>query len=853
MNNFRLNPQIQPQHYKLDLDLDVAQATFVGSVEVTITAEKPTQELVLHCLDLEISEASIADNDARVEIDSWAIDTTSETVKFQLTKPLEPETALTLALTFSGSFNSKLVGIYLSTFKDEEGNEQRIASTQFEAPHARRAFPCFDEPAFKATYEISLTADSELEAISNGRKLETAEASHGRTKHKFATTVPLSTYLIAFVVGPLEISDPIDVRGIEVRIAYRPGREGLDAFAKRVAEFSLSYLTDYFDIKYQGDKIDLIALPDFEMGAMENHGCITFRETALLADESRATQPELERTADVIAHELAHMWFGNLVTMKWWHGLWLNEAFATFAEMKVVDAMFPEWDRWGSFMRSRSAAFETDATSSTRPIEFNVESPAEAEAMFDILTYEKGASLVRMLEQYVGEEAFRDGLRHYMETFKFSNTDTPDLWSSIDSTTNGAASAMMESWIFTPGFPSLECVIIEDKLTVSQNRIDLEGANASDGNPSWVVPLSYKVVDGENSTVSKALLDNKSVEIDLTGVNYDCVVVNAGGDAFARVIYSEEMLADCAGNLSSLTHIERYNLIDDAWYSVKAGRSSAGAFLNLLESFSAEESRIVLGRIITGLYDLSELLTESQLDDFSYIVTDLLRPALIRIGMAPAEEEDQSLRQLRGELISTLGILGQDPEVQAEAERTLSVLVRDPELVEPSIGAAAISIVARIGDESDFDQFVDSWKSASTPQEEQRFLGALPRFKQPELLDRFFDLILEKKIKSQTGPFLLRAGLASRSNRNATWEFIKDNWAFLTDYFGDASLIRMVDGVTNLNASSEEVAQVQKFLTDANLRVGGKTLEQIFERQSVALSLRERESDRFSQLTKQKD
>lgn len=853
MNNFRLNPQIKPKNYKLHLDLDLEQASFAGSADVNIDVGDDTSELILHALDLEIADANIKTEGSESAIDSWSVNPETETVTFKLTEPLTAGSQPQLKLNFSGNFNSKLVGIYLSTFKDENGEEHRIASTQFEAPHARRAFPCFDEPEFKATYEISLTADSALSALSNGKHLESKDNGAGRTTHKFEKTIPLSTYLVAFVVGPLVVSDPIDVRGTEVRIAYRPGREGLDSFAKNVASFSLNYLTDYFDIEYQGNKIDLVALPDFEMGAMENHGCITFRETALLVDEARATQPELERTADVIAHELAHMWFGNLVTMKWWHGLWLNEAFATFAEMKVVDAMFPAWDRWGSFMRSRSAAFETDATSSTRPIEFNVESPAEAEAMFDILTYEKGASLVRMLERYVGEEPFRDGLRHYMDTFKFDNTDTPDLWSSIDSTTEGKASAMMESWIFTPGFPTLDCSVQDQTLTVSQDRIDLLGANKSEGDPKWVVPLSYKIVEGDNTNRQTSLLSEVSIDLDIETSSSDCVVVNADGDAFARVTYSEDMLSACAENLERLSHVERYNLIDDAWYSVLAGRNSAGAFLNLLEAFSSEDSRIVLGRLITGLYDLSELLTDTQLDEFAIIVNDLLKPALVRIGMAPAEDEGQAVRQLRGELISSLGILGQDPEIQSEAERTVSVLIRDPELVEPSIGSAAISIVARIGDEGDFDQFVSSWQSATTPQEEQRFLAALPRFKEPKLLERFFELILDKKIKSQTGPFLLRAGLASRSNRNLVWKFITENWLFLSDYFGDASLIRMVDGVTNLNASAEEVSEVQKFLNDANLRVGGKTLNQIFERQSVALSLREREAERFGQLIAKKD
>ena len=385
-----------------------------------------------------------------------------------------------MSLAFRGTLNDKLRGFYRSSYKDEQGHSHSLAATQFEATDARRAFPCWDEPQFKAVFAVTLAIDPALTAISNTRIVDDRQEG-GKRVLRFAESMKMSTYLVAFIVGKLDATTPTMARQTPVRLWSVPGKQHLTPFGQEIAVYSLNFLADYYGIPYPGDKLDLIAIPDFASGAMENLGAITFRETALLLDQRTATHAEQGRIADVVAHENAHMWFGDLVTMAWWNGLWLNEAFATFMEMLVVDAWKPEWERWTAFGVSRAAALSVDGLLSTRPIEFPVRAPKEAEAMFDVLTYEKGASVLRMLEQHIGPTVFRDGVRHYLTTHAYGNAETTDLWVSLAHASQQNVPALMNEWIFSPGYPLLSLAIDSSStLTLTQRRFTYaEGSTAA--------------------------------------------------------------------------------------------------------------------------------------------------------------------------------------------------------------------------------------------------------------------------------------------------------------------------------------------------------------------------------------
>ena len=469
---YRLPTSVVPERYRLRLAPDLDAERFDGTVTITAQVTEPSATITLNADGLTVSAATVRAGDGEPAAATWAVDADAKRLTVTPAQPLEPG-PVELTLAFAGAFDTHLVGLYASRFTDDDGVERKLATTQFEATYARKCFPCWDEPAFKAVFELELDIDPALDAVANSLEVSRQPTPEGRLRIAFAPTIPMSTYLVAFVVGPLAITDPVDVDGTPLRIVHVPGKGELTGFALEAGAFALRYFADYFGLPYPGDKLDLVAIPDFAFGAMENLGCVTFREVLLLIDPKAATHTELQRAADVINHEIAHMWFGDLVTMSWWNGLWLNEAFATFMEMRCTDAFRPEWERWVDFGLARTEAFETDALGATRPIEFEVVSPSDAEGMFDVLTYEKGAAVVRMLEQYLGEDRFRAGINRYMRENQFGNAETTDLWDAIEAETGEPVRRIMDSWIFQGGFPAVSVDSHPDRpevLTLAQER-----------------------------------------------------------------------------------------------------------------------------------------------------------------------------------------------------------------------------------------------------------------------------------------------------------------------------------------------------------------------------------------------
>ena len=484
---YRLPTNVTPERYELKLTPDLTTWTFTGDEKISIHVHEPVREIILNAAELELHAVSLQTADGKVREGRVNLDTENERATLSFGEPV-PAGRGDLQIQFSGILNDKLHGFYRSTYKGADGQDKPLASTQFESTDARRAFPCWDEPAFKAVYQVTLVVDEKLTAISNARVVRENALPGNKKAVVFADSMKMSTYLVAFIVGEFEATAPVMVGNAPLRVCAVPGKKHLATFAVDIGKASLEHFSAYYGIAYPGDKLDLIAIPDFASGAMENLGAITFRETALLVDADRATRTELERVADVVSHENAHMWFGDLVTMKWWNGLWLNEAFATFMEMLAVDAWKPEWRRWDSFTVSRAAAMQVDGLKSTRPIEFPVERPEEAAGMFDILTYEKGASVLRMLEQYLGAEAFRDGIRLYLRRHAYANAETTDLWDALEESTKEPVRALMDTWIFQAGYPLISVEKGPRGLRLNQQMFRYL-QNGSDQERKWHVPI----------------------------------------------------------------------------------------------------------------------------------------------------------------------------------------------------------------------------------------------------------------------------------------------------------------------------------------------------------------------------
>ncbi len=860
-NPRRLPRTVVPRRYDLTLEPDLDAATFAGHESIAVEVVTATAEVVLNAVEIAIDEAA-ADVGGERFVATVALDDEAERATLTFERPLPPGDA-TLHLRFRSVLNDKLRGFYRSTFTDDAGVERVLATTQMEATDARRAFPCWDEPDAKAVFGVTLVVPADLLAISNAAELDRTPAGNGvgsggdggKVAVRFADTMPMSTYLVAFVVGPLVATDPVDVDGKPLRVVCPVGKEHLAEYALEVGAFALRYFTDWFGIVYPGDKLDLVAIPDFAFGAMENLGCVTFRERYVLVDPATSTQAELQAVVDVIAHEIAHMWFGDLVTMRWWNGIWLNEAFATFMEMTCTDAFRPDWQRWVDFGLSRTAAFDTDALGATRPIEYPVVSPADADGMFDVLTYEKGASVVRMLEQHLGVDRFRDGIRRYMARHQYGNTETSDLWDALEAESGEPVRRIAESWIFQGGFPEVAVEPVVDgtpRLRLAQRRFRYEGADDGDDGDStptdgarWSVPIAVESGGTATSTVDRLLLDDEMLEIDRPA-DASWVKANAGAHGFFRVRYARPLFAALLDRLDQLTPLERYTLVDDAWASVLAGTTPASAFVETVQRFADETDLSVWERIVAGLGQLDRVVAVDALPALHTRVATLVGPARARLGAEPGPDDDDRTRSLRGILLQAAALLGDDAAVaRARSVDLLEAFLTDPASVDPSLGSAALVVSATLGDQALHDRLVERFRASDNPQDRERLLLALSRFRDAGCLQRTLELTLSGAVRTQDAPYLLRETLTNRDNGAAALDFVVGHWGEITERFPANSIPRLVSGVRSVRERAL-AERVVAFLAENPIPQGEQQVRQHIERMWVTVALAERESERLA-------
>src|SRR6266852_141888 len=769
---YRLPSAVTPDRYDLTLTPDLSAFTFTGEEWVAIKVHQATSEVVLNALELEIDSAA-AERGGKSLTGRIELEPARERAHLHFSETLEAGD-WKLHIKFRGILNDKLHGFYRSQYVDSAGKSHVAATTQFESTDARRAIPCWDEPALKSVFKVTLVIDENLTAISNAGVERERKLGNGKKEVVFKDTIRMSTYLLAFIVGEFDATAPVDA-GTPLRVAHVPGKQALAGWAQQIGAFSLKFFANYYGIPYPGDKLDLIAIPDFAAGAMENLGAITFRETALLADDKTASRAELERIADVVSHENAHMWFGDLVTMRWWNGIWLNEAFATFMEMLAVDAWKPNWKRWESFSVSRAAAMAIDALKSTRSIEYTTSDPVRT---------------------------------------------------------------LMDSWIFQQGFPVVSVAAANGgrALKISQRRFFY----APPENPEpqlYHVPIMIRVRTEKGVAAQKLLLTDGETTLDLAGP-VEWALLNEGAHGFYRVRYSPELLQALTQNLKELKPVERFGLVSDTWAATVAGLTPLAEFVKMARLFR-DETDLNVWRALLGAFNyLDIIVSDAQRPSLARAVRETVGPAAARLGWTPKPGEDELQGQLRATLTGALGTLGDDPEVQSRARELYATWQRDPSQDDRDLLPAFINIAAYTGDAARYQEFKKNFKSARTPQEEQRYLFSLAGFRVPEALRQTMEMTLNGEVRTQNSPFLMHALLYNPTCRYEAWEFVKRNWETMVSKFPDSSMPRMCEAIVGL---LDHQAEVNTFFEQHKPRLGSKLIDQHLERLSVAVEFRNRE------------
>ncbi|MGB9106271.1 MAG: M1 family aminopeptidase, partial [Terriglobales bacterium] len=823
-NAQRLPGDVVPSHYQIALAPDLKSATFEGEETIEVRVLKPASNIVLNAAEIKFGDVTVTSGSA-TQTAKVTADEKSEMATLALSNAV-PAGPATIHIKFAGKLNDGLRGFYLSKTK-----RRNYAVTQFEATDARRAFPCFDEPAMKATFDLSVVVDKGDTAISNSKIVaDTPGPGEGKHTLKFATTPKMSTYLVALEVGDFQCLEG-GADGVPIRVCATPDKKELGKFALESAEHILKFYNQYYGIKYPFQKLDLVALPDFGAGAMENTGDITYREEALLADDRTASIGQLKGIGAVTAHEMAHQWFGDLVTMQWWDDIWLNEGFATWMTTKPLAAWKPEWNIWPA-----QGPLAVDALKSTRPIHVSgseSNTPAQIGTLFDGIAYGKTAAVLRMLESWLGEEPFRKGVNLYLEQHTYGNTRAADFWNAMAKASGKPVDKVMPTWVEQAGAPMLsvkaQCTGNQTTVELSQTRFFNDPELLKAGSPElWQIPLCIKTAAGVNPHCE--LMTQKQQAFKVNGCS-PWTFVNAGGRGYYWSAYSPELtskLAEVAEQ--ALTPQERVSLLNDEWALARAGQHPIAQYLSLAQGMRSDPTRQVVQQIAERVAFMSDNLVESaDQNAFRAWVRNQFRPMLNEIGWKAKPGDSDDVKSVRATIILALGDNGRDPEVLRQVSELAQQYGKDPASVDPNLGGLAVELAALNGDAKLYDEYAQRMSQVKTPQELYTYMEALTRFPQPELAQRTLDMMMSPEIKTQD-MFRGFGGLFENpETRDLTWAYFKSHWAEIQKKVG-ASLGFGFGGLASVFCSEQAKQDVQQWFAQHPDPGGPRALRQGLER-----------------------
>jgi aminopeptidase N/puromycin-sensitive aminopeptidase len=823
----RLPQTVTPEHYALTLAPDLKAATFTGKETIDITLSKPATTITLNAAEIKFISVTTT-----LGGKTLTAKVTEDVEKQQATfdfGELLPAGKLTLAIDYTGILNNELRGFYLS-----KTAKRNYAVTQFESTDARRAFPSFDEPAFKATFDVTLIVDQDDTAISNTNVIHDEPSGAGKHAVTFARTPKMSTYLLVFLVGDFKcLSGSSD--GVPIRACATPDQVQYGAFALSAAEFVLHYYNTYFGIKYPMPKLDMIGIPDFEAGAMENFGAITYRESDFLLDTSHASIGAQREVALVVAHEMAHQWFGDMVTLKWWDNTWLNEGFATWMENKPVEAWHPEWKIDEEIASGNQGTLDLDAQRITRTIRAKADTPDEINEMFDGISYGKAGAMLLMVENYLGKETFRQGVHKYLSEHLYGNATAEDFWNTQTEVSHKPVDKIMDSFVSQAGEPILNFASPQASgVQVSQQRFFLNPGNAAGTSQTWTVPVCFKAdASGEHCELLSSASQRLSVP------SSPIFFANAEGKGYYRTSYPEETYRKLLPHVADgLTPEERISLLGDQWALTRAGKSTVATYLDLVRELKSDQSAAVIASAAASLSTIYARIaaTPEERAALAAWVRAQFSPSLKAVG-DPAASDSPGKRELRAQLLSLVGALGNDPEAIAQAKAVTTRSLADPDNADPTLFIAALNIAARNGDSTLFDQLQKASVDAPNPQQRDSALRALELFRDPALETRALDYAVSGKVRNQDSAGFLAGELRGLSTRELAWQYIQGNWskvaAQLTTFSGS-----YIVGSTGAFCSADKLAEVNSFFATHKVAASERTLARAKDQINDCIALR---------------
>jgi aminopeptidase N len=837
----RLPETVVPEHYQVHLNPSIAAATYTGDEIIAVRLLKPATEITLNAIEINFKEVTIA-AEGKTQTATVSVNSKAETATLTVAEQI-PAGPAAIHITFSAALNDQLRGFYLS-----KGKNRNYATTQMEPTDARRAFPCFDEPAMKATFDVTTTVDKGDIAFSNGKVISDVPGP-GEDKHTvtFATTPRMSTYLVALVVGDFQCLEGSS-EGVPIRVCATPDKKDLVKAALPMAEQILHFYNQYYSIKYPYGKLDVLAVPDFSAGAMENTAAITYRETLLFINDRTASQEDYKYVADVLAHEMAHQWFGDLVTMKWWNDVWLNEGFATWMSPKPVRDGHPEWNNRINEAENDNDAKNKDSLKATPAIRSPAQDPNQIGEMFDSsIAYNKTAAILRMVENYVGPEIFREGVNQYLEKHAYGNATSEDFWNTLAATSRKPVDRIMAGFVQQPGVPLVSvassCKNNKTEVTLSQRRFFVDRSSFEAGaEEKWEIPVCVKNAQGKSCQLLRA----KSQTFSLEGCS-PWLFADVDSNGYYRNQYSAENLhALAAVAEKDLTAEERLSLVSDEWNLVRAGQGTVADYLALVEGLKQDRERAVWAAVGRQLrYIHTFLLTDADRPQYEAWVRDLLAPAMNELTLNPRSGDSADIKAVRAEIADTLANAGRDATLVRQLTELVPQIMKDASTVDPYLVPVAVKAAAQHGDAALYEQYRAKLKSAQTPDEYYLYLSALPSFPQPELAKQNLDFVLTPEIRNQDATGFMQTLLATPTSGPQAWDFLKTNWTTLQSKLSSYTKDEVVAGLSAFcDAGMRD--DIKGFFA-THQTAAEHTLRQSLERVNACIDLRTEQSEPLAQ------